>query len=141
MRVFTDNTALPFNNINYLNIFQTYLTYSFAGKHEQWQYKLLGFEVSLWSCLENCEYKCQWKTVEAFQRKNWSIPQFRGKWPFIRFFGLQEPASVFFSVINFFVVLKLLFLFRKKVPKKTQYYRVWNIFGLVRLSPLIVQII
>ncbi|KAK6618349.1 hypothetical protein RUM44_002801 [Polyplax serrata] len=105
-----------------------------AGKHEQWQYKLLGFEVSLWSCLENCEYKCQWKTVEAFQRKNWSIPQFRGKWPFIRFFGLQEPASVFFSVINFFVVLKLLFLFRKKVPKKTQYYRVWNIFGLVQLN-------
>ena len=48
------------------------------------------YEAALqWSCDDNCEYKCMWRTINAFQRAGKAIPQFRGKWPFIRVFGLQ----------------------------------------------------
>merc|ERR1712080_180053 len=29
------------------------------------------------------------------------VPQFYGKWPFLRFFGLQEPASSLASLLKF----------------------------------------
>ncbi|KAF5399911.1 Post-GPI attachment to proteins factor [Paragonimus heterotremus] len=53
-----------------------------------------------WQCDRECVYRCMWKTVEAFQRDNLSVPQFYGKWPFVRMLGIQEPASTLFSLIN-----------------------------------------
>lgn len=41
-----------------------------------------------------------WKTVQVFRHYQIQIPQFYGKWPFVRIYGLQEPASVLFSITN-----------------------------------------
>ena len=41
-----------------------------------------------------------WKTVSEFQKHDYRIPQFHGKWPFVCVLGMQEPASVLFSILN-----------------------------------------
>lgn len=43
-----------------------------------------------------------WGTVEALAAVGVPTPQFFGKWPFLRLLGMQEPASVLFSLLNFF---------------------------------------
>lgn len=53
-----------------------------------------------WDCTEECKYSCMWSTVEYFQSSGWDVPQFYGKWPFVRILGMQEPASVIFSLLN-----------------------------------------
>ncbi|XP_052756437.1 post-GPI attachment to proteins factor 3 isoform X2 [Galleria mellonella] len=53
-----------------------------------------------WSCREECQYNCMWKTVNGFQERGYSIPKFHGKWPFVRLWGVQEPASAFASLLN-----------------------------------------
>lgn len=100
------------------------------------QLSVLGLGVSLWTCIENCEYLCQWKTVELFQARNWAIPQFRGKWPFIRLFGMQEPASVLFSIFNFLVVFKMFIKFRKTVAKSSPYYYLWHLYSIVSYTAI-----
>ncbi|XP_076816119.1 GPI-specific phospholipase A2-like PGAP3 isoform X2 [Clavelina lepadiformis] len=45
-------------------------------------------------------YSCMWQTVERYKATGRPVPQFYGKWPFLRLFGLQEPASVLFSIFN-----------------------------------------
>ncbi|KAJ2555846.1 hypothetical protein EV175_002175 [Coemansia sp. RSA 1933] len=56
----------------------------------------------LWTCQSNCDYKCQRQQTEgARQRKpQGRIHQYHGKWPFVRIVGVQEPASVLFSILN-----------------------------------------
>ncbi len=39
-------------------------------------------------------------TTRAIQHA-WPVEQYYGKWPFWRFAGMQEPASVLFSIFNF----------------------------------------
>eukprot|EP00949_MAST-11_sp_MAST-11-sp1_P005196 g5196.t1 len=61
----------------------------------------------LWTCKTDCRYKCMhadvkfWKGRGFHYRKNYPpVQQYDGKWPFVRVFGAQEPASVLFSVGN-----------------------------------------
>lgn len=57
--------------------------------------------LTLWTCPQNCDYLCQ-RTVTANRiGRGESIEQFHGKWPFQRVFGIQEPMSVLFSILNF----------------------------------------
>ncbi|KAI1286116.1 Post-GPI attachment to proteins factor 3 [Halotydeus destructor] len=58
-----------------------------------------------WNCEEECKYKCQWDTIHFLTSNEVGfseneIPQFHGKWTFIRIFGAQEPASALFSLFN-----------------------------------------
>ena len=53
-----------------------------------------------WSCPDECAYQCMWKTISYLQSKGQGIVQFHGKWPFVRLFGIQEPASTLFSILN-----------------------------------------
>lgn len=63
---------------------------------EQTSYmRLLG-----WNCIAECKYSCMWKTVDMFNQHGLKVPQFYGKWPFERVMGMQEPASVIFSLLN-----------------------------------------
>ncbi|XP_012275338.1 post-GPI attachment to proteins factor 3 isoform X2 [Orussus abietinus] len=94
-----------------------------------------GFFTSrtLLSSQDDCKYTCMWDTVNYFTSRGLQVPQFHGKWPFIRMFGLQEPASVLFSVLNFFVSWKMYGEFRKEVQFDTPMYLVWSYFSLVGL--------
>lgn len=87
-----------------------------------------------WTCFEECGYMCMWVTVEAFQRDGTQIPQFYGKWPFVRLFGIQEPASVVFSLLNALPHFIMMFRFRKTVPSSAPMYYIWHINALVGIN-------
>ena len=76
-----------------------------------------------WNCVEGCKYNCMWETVELFQKSNFSIPQFHGKWPFVRLFGVQEPASVLFSILNGVFVWIGFNRFYSQVPNTAPMYK------------------
>lgn len=65
---------------------------------EVWMVKVLR-----WNCREECKYGCKWPTIEHFQKHNWQIPQFFGKWTFERHFGAEEPAAAVAAFLNGFV--------------------------------------
>ncbi|KAJ9590287.1 hypothetical protein L9F63_027876, partial [Diploptera punctata] len=71
-------------------------------------------KLTKWTCRDECSYNCMWKTVDAFINRNWNVPQFHGKWPFVRIFGIQEPASVLFSISTLLLILMILREFRKQ---------------------------
>lgn len=54
------------------------------------------------------------------------------QWPFIRTFGLQEPASVLFSLLNFYAHVKMYNSFRKNVHPSAPMFYVWTYFMTVR---------
>lgn len=87
-----------------------------------------------WNCKDECKYECMWKTVEAFQQRGWKPVQFFGKWPFYRFLGMQEPASVIFSALNFLVHYMMLQEFRKSVRKTAPLYKMWISFSAICLN-------
>ncbi|XP_060528949.1 post-GPI attachment to proteins factor 3 [Cylas formicarius] len=91
----------------------------------------LHLRLSLWSCRDECKYGCMWKTVDQFTARNWRIPQFYGKWPFVRIFGIQEPASVVFSLLNLYVHIKMIQKFRKVVRPDSPLFWLWHVFCLI----------
>ena len=65
--------------------------------------------IFMWSCASDCRYKCMWVGVDQNVRQGYFIhnanglhpvQQYHGKWPFVRILGIQEPASVLFSLLN-----------------------------------------
>lgn len=91
-------------------------------------------EMFLWICVDECQYHCMWKTVDAFLDRGWQVPQFYGKWPFLRYMGMQEPASVLFSIMNLIAHLKGIRRLRREVRKDSPCYKLWHIFTLVSLN-------
>lgn len=69
---------------------------------------LLPFHLRLlqWTCPTNCDYLCQRQLTQSAQQQSLPIHQYHGKWPFIRLWGIQEPASVLFSMLNGWMHLK-----------------------------------
>lgn len=90
-------------------------------------------EVLLWTCHDECIYHCMWRTTNTFVSRDWPVPQFYGKWPFVRFFGIQEPASVFFSFLNLIAHWRMIRKFRSEVRNDSPMYYVWHIFSAVSI--------
>ncbi|KAF8764627.1 Post-GPI attachment to proteins factor 3 like protein [Argiope bruennichi] len=86
-----------------------------------------------WECWDECDYYCMWHTVKVFQYNGQGIPQFHGKWPFYRFCGIQEPASMIFSLLNGLVHFYMWKKFRSTVPK-CPFSSVWNIQALLSVN-------
>lgn len=59
-----------------------------------------------WDCLSDCRYHCMWllenKKKASSDHSHTPVEKYFGKWPFLRFLGAQEPASVLFSLFNLF---------------------------------------
>ncbi|XP_017460641.1 PREDICTED: post-GPI attachment to proteins factor 3 [Rhagoletis zephyria] len=87
-----------------------------------------------WNCADECQYGCMWRTVDAFAERGWDVPQFYGKWPFLRFLGTQEPASVLFSICNLVVHIRMLRRFRTEVRPDSPCYKLWHIFSFVCIN-------
>lgn len=49
---------------------------------------------------ENCRYECMQVITDRAVIEKTPVYQYFGKWPFYRFYGIQEPASVIFSIGN-----------------------------------------
>lgn len=60
----------------------------------------LYLRLTFWTCEEECDYRCMHLVTAQKKLKKEEIEQYHGKWPFIRLFGLQEPASIAFSLLN-----------------------------------------
>lgn len=71
-------------------------SWKFASKNLPIHLKLLQ-----WDCPSNCDYQCQQIITDERRQRGEEILQFHGKWPFTRVFGIQEIASVLFSMLNF----------------------------------------
>lgn len=82
-----------------------------------------------WRCSDDCRYRCMWSIVDSFERKGWPPPQFHGKWPFVRWMGLQEPASVFFSLLNLMVHIIMFRKFRSEVRPSSPMYKIWFLYA------------
>ena len=91
--------------------------------------RLLGL-----TCREDCRYDCMWETVQEMKIRHGEVPQFHGKWPFIRYWGLQEPASVLFSVLNLLSNLSMLVWFRGTVPNNSPMYNAWIFYSLTAIN-------
>uniref|UniRef100_A0A182M7J0 Post-GPI attachment to proteins factor 3 n=1 Tax=Anopheles culicifacies TaxID=139723 RepID=A0A182M7J0_9DIPT len=102
-------------------------------KELQWKHGSIN-KLLLWTCYDECVYDCMWKTTSAFHNRNWTTPQFYGKWPFVRFLGMQEPASVLFSIANFIAHYKMLQRFKHEVRPDSPMYLTWRTFSYVCLN-------
>ncbi|GAB6031030.1 Post-GPI attachment to proteins factor 3 [Chamberlinius hualienensis] len=84
-----------------------------------------------WTCLDECRYHCMWATVKQFVNRELPIPQFHGKWPFIRLLGMQEPASVIFSLLNALSLYIMWRKFTREVPSSAPTYYVWQAYAVL----------
>jgi len=98
------------------------------------QEQSLADSVIGWGCMDDCRYKCMWDTVAEMQARHGQVPQFHGKWPFIRILGIQEPASTLFSVLNLLSNLYMLTWFIKTVPSTTPMYLVWVLYSVTAVN-------
>jgi hypothetical protein len=62
----------------------------------------LGMSITRWSCQDDAKYQCMFQHVHHLQQHDEDLVQYYGKWPFVRLFGIQEPASVVFSLGNLY---------------------------------------
>ena len=63
----------------------------------------LLFRLARWTCTDECQYQCMRFLTDDAVKEQQPIVQYYGKWPFVRYAGMQEPASVAFSVLNLIV--------------------------------------
>ncbi|XP_001607194.2 post-GPI attachment to proteins factor 3 [Nasonia vitripennis] len=93
----------------------------------------LNLRLLHWTCKEDCSYSCMWETVHFFTSRGLHVPQFHGKWPFIRMIGLQEPASVIFSILNFYAHATYYLKFKKEVSSSSPMFFIWTWFTAICL--------
>ena len=60
-----------------------------------------ALRLTCWTCEDDCKYHCMHLITDRAVVHGTRIEQYHGKWPFWRFGGMQEPASVLFSILNF----------------------------------------
>jgi len=70
-----------------------------------------------WTCTDECKYQCMRFLTDDAVKEHQPIVQYYGKWPFIRYAGMQEPASVVFSVLNLVVHVRGARMVSRSVPK------------------------
>ncbi|KAL1920859.1 uncharacterized protein VTP21DRAFT_11494 [Calcarisporiella thermophila] len=66
----------------------------------------LSLRLTGWTCASNCGYNCMRTITQEAMERGDPIVQYHGKWPFVRVLGVQEPASVIFSLLNGWVHYK-----------------------------------
>merc|ERR1711936_576074 len=103
--------------------------------HQVWeQQQSLPEKVVGWECMDDCRYNCMWETVAEMKERHGQVPQFYGKWPFIRILGIQEPASTLFSILNLLSNLSMLNWFVKIVPSATPMFSVWVLYSVTAVN-------
>lgn len=65
-----------------------------------------SLRLTRWTCSDDCSYSCMHQITDSAITQGHPVLQYYGKWPFWRLFGMQEPASVLFSLLNFWVHLR-----------------------------------
>ncbi|KAJ7063646.1 Per1-like protein [Mycena amicta] len=93
----------------------------------------LPLRVTRWTCEDNCKYTCMHHITTRDKHLGDPVHQYYGKWPFWRLAGMQEPASVAFSLLNFWAHWRGLSRVRREIPDShpmKRYYIIWSFTGL-----------
>lgn len=86
-----------------------------------------------WTCASDADYLCQQAVTQHLEDIGAPLEQFHGKWPFVRVLGVQEPASVLFSIMNGYVHFQGLELVKRKTSIRSpmrNYYIVFAYIGM-----------
>ncbi|EDK40662.2 hypothetical protein PGUG_04760 [Meyerozyma guilliermondii ATCC 6260] len=75
-----------------------------------------------WTCEQNCDYQCQRLVTQQRVDEKEEVLQFHGKWPFLRVFGIQEFASMIFSIGNLLVHLQGLRKIKHQIDTSPPHY-------------------
>lgn len=91
-----------------------------------------------WDCPSECDYTCQHIITDARISRDpphlEPVVQFHGKWPFYRLFGMQEPFSVLFSLMNLLAHNWGLSQIRERIPASYSLRRYYILFGYCGLA-------
>ncbi|KAF9026712.1 Per1-like protein [Hymenopellis radicata] len=88
----------------------------------------LLLRLTFWTCSDDCKYRCMHATTTREVEMGLAVKQYYGKWPFWRMGGIQEPASVAFSLFNLWTHVGGLARIRRDIPEghpMKLYYVVW----------------
>lgn len=110
--------------------------------NENWQFQELPLpfhlRMLLWDCELNCDYQCQQIITKERVDIGEEIYQFHGKWPFWRVLGIQEVASMVFSIGNFIVhaagFVKVLSFMKDTNPLVKYQYTILLICSFITMS-------
>ncbi|EFX05746.1 Mn2+ homeostasis protein [Grosmannia clavigera kw1407] len=91
----------------------------------------LHLRLLLWDCAAECDQTCQRIVTAHRLAAGQSVEQFHGKWPFRRLFGVQEPASVAFSLGNLWAHVTGVRRLRQTLPASYPLLPFYLGFGLV----------
>ncbi|KAF8071675.1 Per1-like protein [Lyophyllum atratum] len=90
----------------------------------------LALQLTRWTCNDDCKYFCMHDITDRDVDKDEPIQQYYGKWPFLRLAGMQEPASVAFSLLNLWCHAQGALKIQKQVPKThpmRSFYLAWSL--------------
>lgn len=93
----------------------------------------LPLRLTRWTCTDDCKYTCMHQITDRDVQKGGRVHQYYGKWPFWRFAGMQEPASVAFSVLNLWAQVQGNSRIRTQIPAghpMKPYYIVWSLVSM-----------
>lgn len=88
----------------------------------------LALRITQWTVEDDCKYLCMHDITDNQIARGEKVQQYHGKWPFWRLWGMQEPASVAFSLLNLWSHAKALKLVRRRIPDDhpmKAYYVIW----------------
>jgi len=86
-------------------------------------------QLTRWTCADDCKYTCMHSITDEAVVHGQPVQQYYGKWPFWRLAGMQEPASVAFSLLNLWSHVRGAAKIRRWVPKDhpmRPYYLTWS---------------
>lgn len=90
--------------------------------------------IGMWNCQSECDYSCQ-RIVTLHRKKNGlKEEKFWGKWYFLRILGMQEPVSVFFSILNGYVHYLGFCWIKLLVPSDYVFKKFYIIYALLGLN-------
>lgn len=93
----------------------------------------LVLKLTRWTCADDCKYTCMHVVTNKAVELGVPIEQYHGKWPFWRMLGMQEPASVAFSLLNLWFHALGLSKIRRSIPDNhimKTYYILWAIVSM-----------
>ncbi|XP_029125475.1 post-GPI attachment to proteins factor 3 [Cajanus cajan] len=95
-------------------------------------------------CQSNCQYYCMLDKEKERELHSKGLQKYYGKWPFKSIYGIQEPASMAFSVLNlvmhFHGWMSFFTLLYNQLPLKAgkrpyyEYASLWHVYGLLSLN-------
>lgn len=95
-------------------------------------YEFEPFSFVSWGCMDRAKYRCMKGITDGRAANNEPVEKYYGHWVFHRYFGLEEPGSVLFSVMN--LIPHGLYVIRYTFAKETLVRDPWMlVYALVSI--------